>query len=56
MGHKQTDAEKLRDRMLDDPKFLAEVREGVRAMKEGRTTSWEDVKRELGIPDAEIGD
>lgn len=39
--------------MLADPKFMAELREGVRAVKEGRITPWEDVKKELGIIDEE---
>ncbi len=31
------------------PEMVAGIREGVKAMKEGRVTPWEDVERELGF-------
>lgn len=31
------------------PEMVAGIREGVKAMKEGRVTPWEDVEKELGL-------
>jgi hypothetical protein len=45
------DADRVRigDEMRSDPEFMAGVREGVEAAKEGRFRSWDTIKRELHI-------
>ncbi len=41
--------ERIRAAVRADPEFMAGVREGVKAMKEGRMTPWSEVTKELGI-------
>lgn len=33
--------------IMSDPELMAQIREGIKDMKDGRTIPWEDVEREL---------
>ncbi|MBV9689120.1 MAG: type II toxin-antitoxin system Phd/YefM family antitoxin [Ktedonobacteraceae bacterium] len=35
--------------VMSDPELLAEFRQGVRELAEGKGRPWEDVKRDLGV-------
>ena len=41
--------ERIRQAVLADKDFMAGVRAGVKAYREGRITPWSQVKRELNI-------
>ena len=45
--------EEIKERLLKDPEFIKGIKEGMAAMKEGKTTPWSEVKKELGIEDAQ---
>ncbi len=42
-------SQEIRDKLLSDPEFIKGIKEGMAAMKEGKTTPWSEVKKELGI-------
>ena len=43
------DAERERQKLLDDEEFMAGVRRGLKERREGRLIPWSEVKRDLGL-------